>query len=249
MDKHFVEPGSVEAPDKYRIQVTNKGPYLVWGRPPVHQQFITPDENGEMWWFTEGHSYPADDEPTAYCRCGASKRKPYCDGSHARAEWSPELTAPETPLLDGADVINGPRISLSDNQRYCVFARFCDAKGRAWNLAEQDSESAARAVVHEAEHCPNSRLSAWRPGSDTPEEHIFEPSLGLIEDPETESSGGLWVRGGIPVSREDGFTYEVRNRAVLCRCGRSDNKPYCDGTHAALHWRDGLSEIPGTKKW
>ena len=39
--------------------------------------------------------------------------------------------------------------------------------------------------------------------------------------------------GGIPIHGADGQAYEVRNRVTLCRCGRSANKPYCDGAHAA----------------
>ena len=37
--------------------------------------------------------------------------------------------------------------------------------------------------------------------------------------------------GRIPIQSADGTEYEVRNRATLCRCGRSHNKPFCDGTH------------------
>ena len=36
----------------------------------------------------------------------------------------------------------------------------------------------------------------------------------------------------------DGFAYEVRNRVTLCRCGASKNKPFCDGSHAAIKFRD-----------
>jgi CDGSH-type Zn-finger protein len=46
-------------------------------------------------------------------------------------------------------------------------------------------------------------------------------------------NGPLWIRGGIPVAGADGREYEVRNRVTLCRCGRSNNKPLCDGSHAA----------------
>jgi CDGSH-type Zn-finger protein len=41
------------------------------------------------------------------------------------------------------------------------------------------------------------------------------------------------VRGGVVVISSDGESYEVRNRMTLCRCGRSENKPFCNGAHAA----------------
>ena len=59
----------------------------------------------------------------------------------------------------------------------------------------------------------------------------FEPSIGLVEDIQAGKMGPLWVRGGIPVESADGFTYEIRNRVTLCRCGKSSNKPFCDGKH------------------
>ena len=43
--------------------------------------------------------------------------------------------------------------------------------------------------------------------------------------------GPLWVTGYIPIERSDGKPMEVRNRVTLCSCGRSKNKPLCDGTH------------------
>ncbi len=39
------------------------------------------------------------------------------------------------------------------------------------------------------------------------------------------------------VKSATGKTYERRNRVTLCRCGRSVNKPFCDGSH--LPFRDG----------
>ena len=33
------------------------------------------------------------------------------------------------------------------------------------------------------------------------------------------------------------FDYEVRNRMTLCRCGESQNKPLCDGTHASMKFK------------
>ena len=41
---------------------------------------------------------------------------------------------------------------------------------------------------------------------------------------------------GAPHTRNaaDGFAHEVRDCVTLCRCGQSKNKPFCDGTHAAI---------------
>ena len=36
----------------------------------------------------------------------------------------------------------------------------------------------------------------------------------------------------------DGTTYEIRNRVTLCRCGASQNKPFCDGSHWEVEFRD-----------
>ena len=63
-------------------------------------------------------------------------------------------------------------------------------------------------------------------------------SIGLVQDPARGVSGPLWVRGGIPVVAADGTAYEVRNRVALCRCGASGNKPFCDGSHASIKFRD-----------
>ena len=49
------------------------------------------------------------------------------------------------------------------------------------------------------------------------------------------------MRGGIRIESSDGEAYETRNRVTLCRCGLSENKPFCDGSHASAAFQDGLS--------
>lgn len=239
------QPGSVRADAKYRVVVTDKGPYAVYGRPQLNQQFILNNEERNSWYFGEGQSYEMDKEPVYLCRCGGSKNAPYCDGSHATHEWDPTLTASEKPLLDGAGMYEGPAVSLTDNESYCVFARFCDGKGRVWNLVGESGDPQKKEyTVYEANMCPGGRLSAWDNATQKPFEPHYDPSLALIEDRPMAISAGLWIRGGIPVEREDGFTYEIRNRQVACRCGQSSNKPWCDGTHASMRFRDGLPAEP-----
>ena len=59
--------------------------------------------------------------------------------------------------------------------------------------------------------------------------------------------GPYLVSGGLPLNEQhivtnaqgesldyrEGKPYEVRNRITLCRCGRSNNKLFCDGSHVA----------------
>lgn len=240
-----IQRGSRKAGPKFHITIEDNGPILVYGKPPLAQEFLTPNEEGEIWEFRKGETYSTQNEPMALCRCGASKNKPYCDGSHMQARWDPRLTASNRPLLDDAEGFDGPTLVLSDNEKYCVFARFCDAKGRVWNLVGQsDDEQARELTIREANMCPGGRLSAWDKKTEEPFEPEYEPSLGLIEDPAIGVSSGLWVRGGIPVAKEDGTTFEIRNRVVLCRCGQSSNKPFCNGAHASVKFNDGLNKKP-----
>jgi len=62
------------------------------------------------------------------------------------------------------------------------------------------------------------------------------------EDPEGPTkatpikNGPLLVTGKIEVRREDG-TVETLPRATLCRCGQSNNQPFCDNHHLAAGFR------------
>ena len=228
-----------------RIAVTEGGPYLVYGRPPLSAQYILPDDENHSWYFQEGRHFSTENEPTALCRCGGSHRHPYCDGHHETRVWDSRLTAPAAGRPEKITVIEGPTLELFDAPGRCVFARFCHHRGDTWALTRQsDRPEARRQAIRGASICPGGRLTARDRQSRQFYEFRFEPSLGLIEDDAIGASGGLWVRGGIPVLRPGGTQAEVRNRVVLCRCGLSRNKPYCDGTHAAAKWRDGLENAP-----
>jgi hypothetical protein len=81
--------------------------------------------------------------------------------------------------------------------------------------------------------CPSGALEQMPALGADPEEPSLAPSIAVTDD------GPLWVRGGVAIEAVDGSTYETRNRVTLCRCGHSQNKPFCDGTHAEIGFRGG----------
>jgi CDGSH-type Zn-finger protein len=44
-------------------------------------------------------------------------------------------------------------------------------------------------------------------------------------------NGPYRVEGGVPLEGPEGQAYELKPAYSLCRCGQSNNKPYCDTTH------------------
>ncbi len=164
-----------------KIEVTQDGPYLVSGDLPLSEQWIVTNAEGDSLEYREGKKYPAQPQ-CALCRCGQSGNKPFCDGTHAKVRFDGTETAGHEPYLKQAETIEGPTMLLTDQENLCAFARFCDPKGRIWNLVKQDSDEAREIVKHEAGHCPAGRLVIWDKATGKPIEPEFEPSLGLIED-------------------------------------------------------------------
>ncbi|PHN03931.1 CDGSH iron-sulfur domain-containing protein [Flavilitoribacter nigricans] len=47
------------------------------------------------------------------------------------------------------------------------------------------------------------------------------------------TNGSLRVEGDFEIVDKDGNQYDLGGRTLvsICRCGRSNNKPFCDGSH------------------
>jgi len=223
-----------------KVVVSKDGPYVVSGAVPLAIQSITPNREGMSWDWTQGKAWKT--EPEYYlCRCGQSKSKPFCDGTHAKIGFDGKETASRKPYAEQAELTQGPTLDLKDAEGLCAFARFCDPAGKIWGLIGQTDDPKARELtIREASHCPGGRLVVSDKKTGKELEPELPPSIGVVEDPALGCSGPLWVRGGMAIESEGGKSHERRNRVTLCRCGASSNKPYCDGTHASMKWKDGL---------
>jgi CDGSH-type Zn-finger protein len=221
--------------DKIRIRVSKNGPYLVFGNVPLSDQIITVDDEGVPYEWRVGKKYPSQ-EVSSLCRCGHSENKPFCDGAHAKIGFDGTEAWDNVPYLEQAKVIDGPALKLTDTVDLCASARFCHRAGEIWNLVpKSDNDEAKQAAIEEACDCPSGRLVVWDKKNGKAIEPSLEPSIGFIEDPQLQCSGPIWVRGGIRVESANGKIYEIRNRATLCRCGKSTIKPFCDSSHFPEH--------------
>ena len=224
-----------------KITISKNGPYLVSDSVPLAFQTIGVNKGGESTEWIEGAALPASAQ-YALCRCGQSKTKPFCDGTHAKIGFDGTETASREPIMEQAQLLDGPTMQLADAEALCAFARFCDPHGQVWNQVKSTDDSKERAqFIRQVGNCPSGRLIAVDKETGKAVEPKLPQSIGVVEDPAQKCSGPLWVRGGIALISADGQAYEVRNRMTLCRCGRSENKPFCNGAHAAdPKFRDGL---------
>jgi len=221
------------------VVVTKNGPYEVSAGVPLSRQSIVADAEGGSEEWRETHVFPEQQKTYYLCRCGHSSKKPFCDGTHTKVRFDGTETASRQPYREQAQLIEGPAHALSDAESLCAFARFCDPHGQVWSQVEHTDQAEVRATfVRQVNNCPSGRLVAWDRATGKPIEHHLPVSIVIVEDPPESVSGPLWLRGGIPVIAADGFAYEVRNRVTLCRCGASKHKPFCDGTHASIKFRD-----------
>jgi CDGSH-type Zn-finger protein len=214
-----------------RIKVSKDGPYVVSGGTPVMRQTIIADAEGTALKWHFDTEFPLQ-EKCGLCRCGQSERKPFCDGTHIKIGFVGTEMVGEETYLDQPKVLDGFEITLSDVEELCASARFCHRAGGIWNIVkDSDNPQIRQTVIEETFDCPSGRLVVHDKKTGQAIEPKFEKSIVAIEDPSVGVSGPLWVRGCIPVESADGKTYRTRNRITLCRCGKSQNKPFCDSSH------------------
>jgi CDGSH-type Zn-finger protein len=222
-----------------RVVVTKDGPYVIHGNVPLVRLTIGTDADGGSEQWLAGATLPTEAGHYALCRCGKSGNKPFCDGTHKKVGFDGTETASREPYQAQAKVIDGPTMQLLDVEGLCASGRFCDPHGEVWNQVEKTDDPAVRAMfIRQVGHCPAGRLVARDKRTGEFVEPELPLSIGVVDDPAMQCAGPLWLRGGVTLVAADGTAYEVRNRVALCRCGQSENKPFCDGTHVAINFRE-----------
>jgi CDGSH-type Zn-finger protein len=220
-----------EAP---RVEVTEDGPYRVIGGVRLVRTGQVETEYGEPVDWEPDDPIEAPTGDYDLCRCGNSSRKPFCDATHERVPFEGKEVADRGAFDDRAYPYRGGELTMHDDRTLCTRAGYCGDRFRnVWAMiADADDPAIAERIRRMSMLCPSGRLVTEPDGAGR-DEIAYEPAIAVARD------GPLWVRGGVPVVAADGTPYEVRNRVTLCRCGHSANKPFCDGSHKEVGFREG----------
>jgi len=182
----------------------------------------------------------------ALCRCGKSNRKPFCDGTHSIIGFSSQnvnLNENDTNKLTiknkRRDYV-GKEITIHDNRKICSHAKECvNNLPSVFKLGSKpwiDSDgSKMQDIINTVRKCPSGALSYSIDGIEyrDPKEQR-DPILTVLKN------GPYYITGGIDLIGENIEFGEGASKEhyTLCRCGASENKPFCDGTHRTINFKD-----------
>ncbi len=215
----------------HSIQASLNGPYLVT------------NANALVNWL--GERIPARPQ-MALCRCGGSAIKPFCDGTHARIGFTSQKDPQRVP--DRRDTYIGQQVTVLDNRGLCAHSGFCtDRLASVFRLGQDPfvDPNGARMdeIIRAVRACPSGALSYALDGREARDQVDQErpPTIEVSKD------GPYRITGGIPLKDGQGND-EPRNQGAslehysLCRCGHSQNKPFCSGMHWYVNFHDPVDE-------
>lgn len=139
----------------------------------------------------------------------------------------------------------GDDITVHCRSERCIHSRRCvdglrevfDPDARPWiRVVGVGADDVAAAV----DRCPSRALTYSRsdgaaPGPGAQGEDEDQPlAAGSSVQINVKPRGPLAVVGPVDVIGPGGEVLQSADRVFLCRCGRSADKPFCDGTHKRI---------------
>lgn len=218
-----------------RIVVEKDGPYVVHGRVPLVRKTEIVSEYGEPLTWRKDETLETG-ATFRLCRCGHSRTKPFCDDTHLAINFDgTETAATNTTAERRVTHKGGTNIVVRRDYAVCAEAGFCGNRlTTIQKMTPLSDDTQIRAqIIAMAERCPSGSYTYAMAAGEADVEPDLPRQVAVTTEITSDGpiAGPLWVTGAIPIERSDGQPCEVRNRVTLCRCGRSNNKPWCDGSH------------------
>jgi CDGSH-type Zn-finger protein len=205
-------------------------------RPIIVFTKYTPYNVADIEKFTSAEGKDLPTEPVmTLCRCGGSKHKPYCDGTHSKIGFVGKKSPDR--VKDKVKEYRGKEITIVDNRGVCAHDASCtDCLPSVFNVDKRpwiDPNGATMdEIIQTIEKCPSGALS-YRLGEKRYQDQVRTPSIKVARD------GPLQVTGFVEMKDDMESAPESEEHYALCRCGDSKNKPFCDGTHHETGFKDG----------
>lgn len=233
METNKVEQQQDKLKEKPKILTLPNGPYYLINEmePKVVENLR--NSNGESLSTILG---------IALCRCGASKNKPFCDGTHGIIRFlnnDTEVTETGHIVKDKRKTYAGKKIIIHDNRKICSHAVECvnnlpsvfKFDARPWI----DPEAATlEESINTIRKCPSGALSYSIDGVEYKDQNERKPMVTVSKEGPYIITGGVELIGD-NLQFGDGASKE---HYTLCRCGASRNKPFCDGMHRVINFKD-----------
>ncbi len=180
----------------------------------------------------------------ALCRCGESSLKPFCDGTHASIGFSDAKDPKRVP--DRRDTYRGQQVTILDNRGICQHSGYCTDRLAAVFRAGQEpfvapSGGPMDEIIRVVRDCPSGALSFQLADREAREQVDWagrrQAAIEVTRDGPYRITGGIRLvdASGADVARGEGASLE---HYALCRCGHSQNKPFCSGMHTYVEFRD-----------
>jgi CDGSH-type Zn-finger protein/truncated hemoglobin YjbI/uncharacterized protein YukE len=218
----------LQADCEREIRCAHDGPYLV-----------TNVERVRDWLGREIRVTPQ----TALCRCGNSAIRPLCDGACAATGFTDEKDPKRVP--DRRDRYDGVQLTVFDNRGICQHSGLCTDRLNTVFHTEgtfvTPSGGRLDEIVRAVRDCPSGALSYGIDGVEARSQVDWdegrEPAIEVTKDGPYRITGGIPLADhlGEPAKRAAGSSSE---HYALCRCGHSQNKPFCSGMHWYVEFKD-----------
>ena len=99
-----------------------------------------------------------------------------------------------------------------------------DPDNRPWINADGADTPAIKKQI---DQCPSGALSYYM----NAEGPNSKETAGQTTSVKVMAGGPLIVSGTLTIEGADGSTETKKGKTAFCRCGRSGDKPFCDGSH------------------